>query len=306
MNNIREILKKYACNPCRYTIKNDVTIVDTDNRHFVFKKRKRDNNVKNLFKYLTSRNFNYFPNLISIEDEYDVYEYIEETDTPREQKAEDIMYLLSLLHNKTTYYQEMDIDEYKETYEKINNNLDYIYYYYNDIISSIEQKTYMSPSEYLIARNISKIMNCISFCKNEVEKWYQLIKNKPKKRLVTIHNNIDVDHFLRNENLYLISWDNAKRDLPIYDIYNFYKKDVFNYDFNKLLEIYESKYPLLKEEKKLLFLLLSIPEKFEFTNNEFENCKKARRLFDYLYKTEMLITPYYTEQNNKQTNDFNQ
>lgn len=41
----------------------------------------------------------------------------------------------------------------------------------------------MSPSEYLIARNISKIFSCIYFCKNEMESWYELVKTKKEKEL---------------------------------------------------------------------------------------------------------------------------
>lgn len=55
----------------------------------------------------------------------------------------------------------MNIKIFEETMEKIN----YIYNYYMDVINIIESKIYMSPSEYLIARNISKIFSCIYFCK---------------------------------------------------------------------------------------------------------------------------------------------
>lgn len=303
MNKIKEILNKYACVPYRYTIKNNVIIVDTDTGHFVFKKKDRNrnntNSISSLYKYLKSRNFVYFPNLIEEEDEYDVYQYVEEIETPREQKALDIIYLTSLLHNKTTYYKEIDIDEYKEIYEDIIKQLEYLYNYYTDLITVIERNIYMSPAEYLIARNISKIYMSIIFCRRELEEWYELIKEKKKKRLVTVHNNLDVDHFIRGDDLYLLSWDKARVDLPIYDLYYFYKKRALEFDFEELLKLYESKYPLLEEERKLLFILLSIPDKIELNKSEYENCKEARKIIDYIYKTEMLIIPYYTPQDIK-------
>ena len=78
------------------------------------------------------------------------------------------MHLISLLHSKTAYYKEIDYDEYKNIYENLNNKIDYIYNYYLDVINMIESKIYMSPSEYLLARNISKIFSCIYFCKKYI------------------------------------------------------------------------------------------------------------------------------------------
>ena len=67
----------------------------------------------------------------------------------------DLIYLLSLLHSKTTFYREVDIDHNKEIYETTINNLDYLNNYYTNLITSIEKEVYMSPSSYLIARNIN-------------------------------------------------------------------------------------------------------------------------------------------------------
>ena len=64
------------------------------------------------------------------------------------------------------------------------------------------------------------------------------------------------------------------------------------FDFSELFLSYESKYPLLKEERILLFSLMTIPWKFEFDDTEYNLCKNARKLFDYLYKTEKLVTEY--------------
>ena len=45
---------------------------------------------------------------------------------PREQKAEDLIDLMALLHHKTTHYKEVDISDYKELYEDISNNIFYL------------------------------------------------------------------------------------------------------------------------------------------------------------------------------------
>lgn len=300
MNNINKIINKYACVPRRYTIKNDVTIIDTDGGPFVFKKKKRNNNVQEIYRYLKSRGFDYFPKLIASDEEYDVYEYLEDVDTPREQKAQDIIYLLSQLHNQTTYYKEMDIDEYKEIYEEVSYKLNNVNSYYNDLMSTIERKVYMSPSEYHLARNVSILYAILKRSQKELEDWYDMIKENPKKRMVAVHNNLDISHLIRNNNLYLLSWDKAKMDMPIYDLYQFYRHNALDYDFNELFNIYESAYPLQDEEKKLLYILISIPEKVEINNTEFQNCRKVRQVIDYIYKTVVLTEPYYTPNNTEE------
>ncbi|MFA5407959.1 MAG: hypothetical protein WC343_04215 [Bacilli bacterium] len=297
MNDIRNITNKYAVTPYRYTIKKNATIIDTDDGHFVFKKRSNESNPSELFKYLKSRDFKYFPDFIDRDDSYDIYRYVEDVSTPREQKALDMMYLLSMLHNKTTFYKDIDEDDYKEIYEDTIKDIDYIYNYYTDIITIIETKIYMSPSEYLIARNISKIFNSIIFARREIDRWYDLVKNKHKKRVVTLHNNLDLDHLIRNDNLYLVSWDKAKCDMPLFDILDFYKRYALEFDFDELIKIYESKYQLLEEERALLFVMMSIPHKIGFQTKEIERCKEVRRILDYIYKTEILISPYYAVEN---------
>jgi 2-iminoacetate synthase ThiH len=78
MTNINKIINKYACTPYRYTIKKDVTIIDTRDGHFVFKKRKGNSNVEEVYRYLKSRSFDYYPKLLNSDDEYYIYEYVED------------------------------------------------------------------------------------------------------------------------------------------------------------------------------------------------------------------------------------
>ena len=105
--------------PRKLTIKNNVRIIDTEKGSFVFKKKGNNRNVDNIYKYLTSRAFDYYPNKIDETDEYEMYEYIEDYNEQNEQKAVDIINLLTLLHSKTTFYKEVDFDYYKEIYEEL-------------------------------------------------------------------------------------------------------------------------------------------------------------------------------------------
>lgn len=295
MKQINEILKKYKLKPNRYVKNGKATIVDTEIGRFVIKK---NNYNKKIFNYLKSRNFNYYPKIINdLDEEYEISEYIEEIDYPNEQKMLDLINLISLLHSKTTHFKEIDYEDYKQIYEDIKNNIEYLEDYYNEMITIIESHVYMSPSEYLLARNISRIFISLNFCKNEIENWYNLIKDKTKQRVVVLHNNLDLSHFIKNDNSYLISWDKSKIGIPIFDLYILYKRHALDYDFSEILKNYEKNYPLKKEERILLFILIALPIKLEFNKSNYELTKEISNQMDIMYKTEKLILPYYMEQN---------
>ncbi len=293
MKIINDTLKKYNLRPTRYEKSGRSFIVDTDNGKFVLKEKVHNDDI---YYYLNSRSFRYYPkNLSRRDDDYDIFEYIDEYSLPTEQKMADLIDLVALLHNKTTHYKEVTEDEYKKIYEDIDNNISYLESYYNDIITIIDTKVYPSPAEYLFARNITKIFSALSFCKDELDKWYEKVKNSQKKRLVIIHNNLRLDHFFRNDNSYLISWDKSRIDMPIFDLYKLYKNDGLDIEFSSILKRYERSYPLQEDERQLLFILISLPDRVEFIGNEYDCCLNVTRMIDFIYKTESIISPYYTK-----------
>ena len=287
-SNLKNIINKYKAK--KVTLKNSAKIIENEDTRLVIKK---DNpNILDTYNYLLSRSFDYFPKIIYKDNDYNVYEYVEDVNEPSEQRILDIITLTSILHSKTTFYKEVDIDNYKYLYETINKKLEYLFNYYNDIITLIEKNIYMSPSNYIIARNINKIFETINYCKYEVDSWYELIKDKRKIRVVNIHNNLSLDHYIKNDKPYLISWNKNKIDMPIYDLLTLYKKYYLDFDFYELFNYYESRYPLTNEERKMLFILMSIPEKLVLDSSEYKNSIKCRKFFDYIYKTEELINEY--------------
>ena len=294
MKQINEILKKYNLKPHRYINNGKVTIVDTEMGRFAIKKNLKN---KKIFTYLKSRSFNYYPkNINDEEEEYEITEYLDDIDYPNEQKMLDLINLVTLLHNKTTHYKEIDFDDYKQIYEDIKNNIEYLTSYYNDLITFIDTHIFMSPSEYMLARNISRIFNALNFCSYEIDNWYDLVKEKTKQRVVVLHNNLDLSHFIKNENSYLLSWDKAKIGIPIFDLYILYKHHGLDYNFEDILKHYEQSYPLQKDERKLLFVLIALPPKLDFSKNVYQMTSEITKMMDLLYKTEKLISPYYTEQ----------
>ena len=287
MLKIKDELRKYNLVPYSYQNIGNVSIVETSKGIYVFKKN-IDNNI---FEYLNSRNFNYYPLVISEpSSDYLITKYIKGIDISSSQKIEDMIDLVSLLHNKTTHYKEVDSDSYNEIYEDISNNIEYLYNYYNDLMTIIESKVFMSPSEYMLSLNISKIYERLSYAYNELNKWYKKVKNKKKKRMVLIHNNLRLDHFILDDKPYLISWDKAKLDMPIFDLYKLYKNNE-SFDFSEVLKRYEHEYKLLDYEKELLFILISLPDKIEFNDSNINMCVKISNMINILDRARELTSP---------------
>ena len=291
MKDISEILKEYNYKPLRYRKVGKTLIIDTNNGKLVIKKKDKTN--EHINNYLESRNFDYKPQVIDKINDYEITEYLEDSKLPEEQRILDMIDLVSLLHSKTTHYKEITEDYFKEIYEDLSNNIYYLTSYYNDLISVIESKVYMSPSEYLLARNISRVYSALNFCKTDLEKWYELVSDKRQTRVAVLHNNLDLSHFIRNKSSYLVSWDKSKIDSPVFDIYKLYRNHGETFDFSTILKRYEASYPLSHEEKRLLYIMIAMPSKIEFTDNISSDCTKIGKEIDLLYKTEMLISPYY-------------
>lgn len=286
----KELRDLFDCNNInikKITIKSGALIVCSDDYKYVIKKK--CNKIDGLYKYLESRGFIFFPKLLFRTDNYDIFEYIDDVNIPYEEKACDIMKLLSLLHNKTTFYKDIDEDSCKKIYEDTIDEIDYLYNYYDDIALTIDSFEYMSPSNYFFIRNISLIFKMLNYCRNNISKWYDIVNDKKRVRVVNLHNNLSLDHYLSSNKGYFISWDKSRRDMPIYDIIIFYKRYFREFDFCELIRVYESYYPLLKEEKILLLCLLSIPSKLEFVNDEYDMCIKIDSFYEYLNSVWKLI-----------------
>lgn len=289
MKQLKNILKRNALRVCKYERIGKAVLVNTPKGKYVIKKT---NINQDIFNYLITRNFNYYPDIIDFDDNYKLTRYIDDINIPNEQKMNDLINLVALLHSKTTYYKELNEAEYKKLYEDLNNNIQYLKEYYYDLITLIDSKTFMSPPEYLLARNISSIFSSLDYCNDKLNSWYNLVSNLEKMRVSVIHNNLDLKHFIKNNNDYLISWDKAKIDLPIFDLYKLYNRHSLDFDFSDILKKYETIYPLKKEELELLFILISMPKKIIINKNNFEMCKEISKEIDKIYKTNKLIKDY--------------
>ena len=301
MNEIRSLVDKYNFKIKKYHAQGKTKIIDTNKGKFVFK-RKTNLDKEDIYNYLSAKKFNnYIKPYNEIDDNYEIYPYIDDLIKEDDDKALDIIYLISILHNKTTFYKNFSLEEKNKIYEEHINNLDYLASYYDNIRLIIEEEKYPSPSNYLLIRNISLIYISIDASRYFIKKWYTTVKEKTTKRVCRIHGNLSLDHLIESDNIYLISWDKSKIDIPILDLYEFYKNNYLNLDFDNLFSIYLTKYPLFEEEKYLLFSLMLMPRKLQLNNSEIINTRYVYNLIEYLVKTNDFISKHNPKQSQQET-----
>ena len=263
-------------------------ILDTNKGKF-FALRKNLVNKK-IYNYLNTHSFTNFLEPLTTYNNYILFKYIQSDNQDISKKVTELIYIISILHTKTTTYEPINLSKISDIYNNNLNELNYLDNYYHDLQDYIENKVYMSPAEYLLIRNISIIYRAINFSKETLKNWYEAIKNIKNIRVVLIHNNLKLSNFIYNEKKsYLINWNSSRRDLVVYDFLNFFKNNYQSLKINKYYEMYQNKFQYTKEEKILFFALLSKPWPLKITKNNYLNTLLVKELLDYLISGSLLF-----------------
>ena len=269
-------------------IKGKAKIFEGDQERTVVKEKNKD--LSSLFQYLSTRGYENYPKIVEDNGNEIRYKYYDEV-LPFYQDSiddEDFIRTVAELHYKTTYYKSVSKKKYKEIYNNLIDNVDYLKDYYNDLIRKIDGEEYMSPSSYLLARNFSIINSNLMYIERELNSWYKLVSEKNKERVTIVHNNLKRDNFIRGDNV-ILSWDNYLVDTPILDIYKLYKSDYRSMDFDSLLRGYNEIFKLTDEEIKLFYIMISMPKKLESSGSEYNKVMEVNQLLDYTFRTNDLI-----------------
>lgn len=287
MNNLKKVLEKYDLKLKSIKYIGKVYILKTDKGKFVYKE---NNNNYDIYEYLRTRDINFFPRSLNDKNtSYDLLEFVNTKDVPLEQKLSDLIHLSGILHRKTSFNKEIDMDNIKEIYENIMSEVSYLTNYYNDLNNYIDTVIFMSPSEYLLVSNIDLIYYLLSFVKVEINNWYSYMKTKKVIRYSFIHNNLSLSHILESDNKYLISWSKSRQDMPIFDLIKLYQENYYDISLEDFIREYE--YENRIDEYEYLFLLinLAIPKRIEFTRNTYLDCYNINKYLVYLRKIVPLV-----------------
>ncbi len=288
MNSITKILDKYKLKVNRFSYINKCIILDTNKGKYVLKKRKKDK--KDVYEYLLSRNFSFFlyPKNTDI-DNYEIYEYIDEVNTVKEEKAKHLMDIVAEMHIRTTTYKEYSLDEIKEIYEDKKRRINKLKIFYDNLEEEFSKSVYAAPYELLFLTNVSKIYNSLDYANILLDEWYNGVIENKKRRICLIHNHLSLDHFLDRKEAKLISFNDSKYDSPVYDFTNFYKKHYYELDMVCLFNSYQYKYLYTKEEILLLFINIILPDEIELTMDNRYNTYIIHKLIEYVDITREFI-----------------
>lgn len=252
--------------------------------------KKRNDDVLELYEYLTISNFDNFPKVLDVDDEYIRSEYIESVKYHETTLGIELIRTMANLHSKTIFYKDISKNKHKEVYDKLLGNIEYLKNYYEEVIENIESEVYMSPSHYLFARNYSVIIGSLKYSEDELNKWFNIVKDKTTERVCIVHNNIRKEHFIKGDKNYLISWEKHLVDTPILDLYKYYKTEGFKLNFNLLFNEYKNNFSLLPEEEKLFKILISLPPKMDFKDDELENTIYVKDSLKYIYDSYKIVS----------------
>ena len=289
-------------NSDKYELINNAIIYTKNNDKYVLKEYK--NNLSYIYNYLKTRNYTYIPNIVFYDDGY-TYKYLNDYNIPNDKKMYDIIKITALLHSKTVYFKEVSLDYIKSIYEDILSKIDNTFKFYDNLIDKVETKEFTSPSAYLLLRNCTMIYSCLNFSKEKLESWYESVKNKNKIRVSVIHNNLNTDHIIEEEKPVLISWDNAKIDMPIYDFIKLYKRTYDKYDYISLFKEYNKIFSLTDDEKTLLFVNIFIPDIIDLNKSEFYETIKLTEIFNYLSVSNELFMKNQTKESKEENDNIN-
>lgn len=289
MNSERKILASLALEVNNIRYQKSVKILNTDHGEYTSKIKK--NNNEEIYNYLESRNFsNYLHPLTTKKDSYEIYPYIAEREISPSDKALNLIYTMSLLHNKTTTYEDVNLDSIKALYEEYTEKITTLKKQYLDLQDYIENKVFMSPAEYLLIRNVSSIYYALDKSKEKLDLWYEHKKTQKRERHVLLHNNISLEHFLSSENDYFINWDHSAKGIVVYDFLKFFQNNYDDLEMQSLFELYQSKYRYSPDELLLFESLILIPWKISFKDSNLANTIRVRKLLNYVLKSLQFVS----------------
>ena len=162
----------------------------------------------------------------------------------------------------------------------------------------------MSPAEQLLMINISKFYKALNYAEHKIDLWYTKKENQKQERTVQLHNNLSLNHILKEEIPYIINWDKSKRGIPIFDFLIFYKKEYMDLEMNSLFNLYQNKYSFYPEEKLLFESLISIPEKIILNKTNYINTVNTKKIITYIDKTSQFLSEYNEKNENTNQEEF--
>lgn len=216
--------------------------------------KKTNTNLKNKYNFLfneginniiypITNNRNEYASNLSIEDDYYILPFIDDTYALNETKVKHLLEQLNLLHQKTMFKRKLSVTKSKRKMEELMSYLDYKFSLIESFIRTIEALPFDEFS-IPILKNYQYVLDAKKVMIKQNKKIVNVIKEEKTINYCFIHNNPKIEHLLStNGNQYLISLDNGKIGIPSLDIAKFYvENQEINYDVTDDIKDYFKQY----------------------------------------------------------------
>lgn len=288
MNDVEKLLNTHINT---VTTKNNYKIINTDNGKYIVKEHC---DLSKIYTFLDNHNVSFYNKPIVSNEKYDIFPFVEEINTNKSMKANDLIILLATVHKKTCFYKDINSKRILMFYEKTKKQLNYLSFYYEKLSDYFEEYIYYLPSVNYYLYNSSTIFYSINLCNKLLKKYYDLSTNIHSERNVIVNNNISLNNYYKSNIDIIDDWSKSSYDIPINDLVFFFKN---NPQYINLIDVYESIFQLTTLERLELIISLLTPDKISFKDYELKNTINIKNLITRLNNT---ISIYLeNEQENK-------
>ncbi len=298
---MNDFLSKLNIKPYKYKYINKALIIYSDNI-YVLKKNSYKNRI---YKYLDSTDFKNYIKPIKENENFYLYNFLNDNSIDDNDKSLNLINELSNLHSNTISFKELNLDRLKEIKETYENKIDYLYKYYNNLEDSYNKDSLYSPSTYLFLRNVSKIYYNLDFSKNLIKIFYDKASKNNKYKECLILGKVRLDNFINNK---FTNFDHSLIKSPLYDLIDFYKEYYDKVSFNELYKVYKENLKLNRLEELFFMLSISVPYKITFKGDNYVDTLIVHKLINYIDITKKFIisnNKIYLENNNDKENKEN-
>ena len=254
---------------------NNYSFLYCDEGNFIIKKNNKHEDL--IIVYFNSVNFNnYLKDYIELGN-YKLFNVSKNIIT-RDININDIINVMAILHKKSFISNDRIVDSYYSANYILSNKL---LNYYLNIQDKIDEMEVILPEYYLLLINISKIYKLINIGRDYLNKWYDSCDGKIK----TSYNicNYSFDNYIYiDDSLFIINFNQFKRDFYLVDMALLYKRNYDNYDMVDCINNYKKTINYSDSDLFLFYYLISNPFKIKFSNNHQNNILLVKELIRYV------------------------
>lgn len=292
MNLNFEKIQSYLSSIDKIEYKNGWMILYCETEKYLY--RKKGIKLDELFHYFESISFfNYLMPLNSLDDDFVLYHYPNEVSLDEEEKGRRMLFVLLSLEKKSIIQRELSIDEKKELYENICNDIEETVTYYLDLEKKILEFDFPPISYYVLLNNISQFYRLLDYSRYQLNRWYSSESNLYRESFLV--GDVSINSFVFSDDTYLYGIDQWKRGCLLLDFLSFFKNNSSLPNIWELFHSFQEELSLTKEELSLFYSLISIPEKIEFSHHSFID---TMILHDYIQRLDS-IEMFLSKENEK-------